>query len=82
MDNVISIIVTHARNDLRNHVKESVYATAKRAQMRAETVQRIEAGQGSAHELAKYVQSWCRFRPDVAYRLFYNLSSVIAQFKN
>lgn len=82
MDNIVSVIVNHARNDLRNHLHESVYATAKRAGMRAETVQRIEAGQGSARELCKYVDAWCRHRPDVAYRLFYSLSSVIAQFKD
>lgn len=80
MDDIISIMIECARKDLRNHCRESVYATAKRAGMRAETVKRIEAGKGSVQELAKYMDAWCHYRPQQAYKILYNVSSVVAQY--
>lgn len=60
---------------------KSYYAVAKEAGLRIDIIKRMEQHQGAVKSYADFVHYFCRCYPEVAYKLYYNMASVVAQLQ-
>lgn len=77
---VYNQLIEYFRRELRERTAESRYKTAQGAGLRQETVKAIEEGKGSAESVAQYIEYVCRERPDFAYKVFYSLALIVANY--
>lgn len=77
---IYSTMLRFICRELRERTEESRYTTAQGAGLRQESVKAIEEGKGSVESFARYLDYVCRSRPEFAFRMFYSLALIVANY--